>query len=419
MSHWVEERRGVGTASPHRSRRPLAGKVSAGIKGLPAEFTGQLVGLDGRAPKIVLILLANNRPFNKSELRRLTGMAYRTISQCLQQLEEEGAITEVGERGWRISEAWLGRFRTCLLGKQGAGGVRPADRLADRPVSLAVLPVDRFDRPVDRFDQSVDRSDQSDDQSDQSDDRFVQPADLADRSLRAVVVEDGIKHKDKQQQQSLGSPERVTAGMRPSKAPRDLRDQPADPLDQAGDRDEQEAIPSDQPADPFDQSTSHFVQVGEDFGQTGSVGQHSGDRPGDQPEQEDVRSGKLADYLQQAGIVGPAYNKLLERPALLLDPAPVLAWWWYALTQENVRNPTALAANYLLAGNTAPAGFVELVRFWPRLTAEQRLATEEMIQRNWGAQEMVGYWSEKYPEVTMRTFIAMKELYFVDPGVLS
>jgi hypothetical protein len=33
-----------------------------------------------------------------------------------------------------------------------------------------------------------------------------------------------------------------------------------------------------------------------------------------------------------------------------------VGWWWYGLTQENVRSPTALAANYLLAGNPAPAG---------------------------------------------------------------
>ena len=406
MSHWVEERRGEGTASPHSSRRPLAGKAPAKSTGRPAkstgrpaEFTGRLVGLDGRAPKIVLILLANNRPFSKSELRRLTGMAYRTISQCLQQLEEEGAVTEVGEQGWRISEAWSGRFKACLLGKNGDGGDRPADR-----------PVDLYDRPADPFDQSADRFDRPVDRFDQSADPFDQSADPFDHSLRSVVVEDRIKNKDKQQQ-SFRSPDRVTAGMSPGKAPRDG-------LDHAGDRDKQRAIPSDQPADPFDQSTGHFVQAGEDFGQPGRVRDHSFDTPLDQPEQEDGRSEKLADYLQQAGIVGPAYKKLLERPALLLDPAPVLGWWWYALTQGNVRNPTALAANYLLAGNAAPTGFVELVRFWPRLTAEQRLATEEMIERNWGAQEMVYYWSEKYPEVTMLTFIALKELYFVDPGVL-
>ena len=130
------------------------------------------------------------------------------------------------------------------------------------------------------------------------------------------------------------------------------------------------------------------------------------------------RSERLAAYLRQVGITGRPFERLLARPDLLLDPAPVLGWWWYGLTQENVRTPTALAANYLLAGNPAPDGFLELARWWPKLTEEKRVANEEMVVANWSARRLVDYWSEEYPEVTDWMFIALKKLYFTDAGVL-
>jgi hypothetical protein len=108
---------------------------------------------------------------------------------------------------------------------------------------------------------------------------------------------------------------------------------------------------------------------------------------------------------------------------LILDPGPVLGWWWYGLTQENVRSPTALAANYLLAGNRAPAGFLELARWWRKVAEEQREAIEDMVLANWTAKRLVDYWSEEFPEVTARMFIALKELYVrsrtSDAGVLG
>jgi len=110
---------------------------------------------------------------------------------------------------------------------------------------------------------------------------------------------------------------------------------------------------------------------------------------------------------------------LLARPKLILDPAPVLGWWWYGLTQENVRSPTALAANYLLAGNPAPAGFVELARWWPKVKEERRLAIEKIVLAYWKARQLVDYWSEEFPGVTARTFIAFKELYLADEGLLG
>jgi len=57
-----------------------------------------------------------------------------------------------------------------------------------------------------------------------------------------------------------------------------------------------------------------------------------------------------------------------------------------------------------------PAGFLELARWWPKVTEEKRLALEEMVPANWAAGRLVDYWSEEFPEVTDRTFIALKEL---------
>lgn len=139
----------------------------------------------------------------------------------------------------------------------------------------------------------------------------------------------------------------------------------------------------------------------------------------DQPDQDVGRSDTLASYLKQVGIRGKAYERLLARPDLLLEPAPVLGWWWYGLTLERVHNPMALAANYLLAGNPAPAGFLALARWWPTLTEEKRLAMEEMILANWSASRMVDYWSEACTEVTAGTIVALKELYLTEVGVLG
>ena len=84
-----------------------------------------------------------------------------------------------------------------------------------------------------------------------------------------------------------------------------------------------------------------------------------------------------------------------------------------------MRSPTVLAANYLLAGNPAPAGFVELARWWPKVTEEKRLAIEKMVLAFWKARQLADYWSEEFPEVTARTFIALKELYKADEGLLG
>ena len=104
----------------------------------------------------------------------------------------------------------------------------------------------------------------------------------------------------------------------------------------------------------------------------------------------------MAAYLRQVGITGKPFERLLARPALILDPGQVLGWWWHGLTQENVRTPTALAANYLL----------ELARWWPKVTEEKRLASEEKVVANWSARRLVDYWAEEYPEITDWTFVA-------------
>ena len=58
-------------------------------------------------------------------------------------------------------------------------------------------------------------------------------------------------------------------------------------------------------------------------------------------------------------------------------------------------------------------------RWWPKVAAEERLAIEETVGRNWGAGEMANRWSEGYADITARTFIALKELYLADAAVLG
>jgi hypothetical protein len=56
---------------------------------------------------------------------------------------------------------------------------------------------------------------------------------------------------------------------------------------------------------------------------------------------------------------------------------------------EESDGPNYQVANYLLAGNPAPAGFLELARWWPKMTEEKRLAIEEMVLANWSARRLV------------------------------
>jgi hypothetical protein len=119
------------------------------------------------------------------------------------------------------------------------------------------------------------------------------------------------------------------------------------------------------------------------------------------------------------GVIGRAYESLVTRQDLILDPAQVLAWWWYALAQEGIRRPVGLAVKCLLLCDPAPDGFLSLVRFWPKVTQEHRLTIEEMVQRNWEAKQLAHNWSKSYADCTARTFIALKELYLANPAALD
>jgi len=119
------------------------------------------------------------------------------------------------------------------------------------------------------------------------------------------------------------------------------------------------------------------------------------------------------------GVSGRVYEKLVARPDLILDPAPVMAWWYYSLAQEGIRQPVALAIRCLQCRDPAPVGYLGLVRMWPEVTQEHRLDIEEMVQRNLGAEQMARYWSEYYSECTPRVIIALKELYLTDPAILE
>ena len=109
----------------------------------------------------------------------------------------------------------------------------------------------------------------------------------------------------------------------------------------------------------------------------------------------------------------------MARQDLVLDPAAVLGWWWYALVQQGIDSPAGLTISCLEGPTQVLEGFSGLAHFWPEVTPDHRQEIEGMVQRNWGAAELAHHWSESYPRCTALSFIALKELYLADFDVLA
>ena len=138
----------------------------------------------------------------------------------------------------------------------------------------------------------------------------------------------------------------------------------------------------------------------------------------DRPEKKQ-RGESLPALLARIGINGSAGQRLLAREELLADPAPVLAWWWYCLVQEDLQLPAALAYS-CLASNVSPrSNFLELARAWPRVSAGDRAKIEKMLLRYPGCEKLAARWSKSYPGLTAGAFVALMWLYAYAPTELG
>ena len=357
------------------------------------DFFGRVIQLKGSASTILIILLLANRPFSKQRLHALTGAQYRTIRRALGQLEKVGAVAELENQQWRISESWHSQFFTLI----SAG-------MVTMRANVAAKSNGHFDQSGSHFDQSGSHFDQSGSHFDQSGSHLGQSGSHFDQYDKDVVVDN--MYLEIQQQQSL---------------------QTSDFLSITNSRFDQSTGYLNQPDGHLNQPDGHFDQSGGTFDQSAGILSHSDSarRPASQGKlaptsvTPSTPNKQLSGYLRRMGVIGRAYKTLVARHDLILDPAPVLAWWWYALTQEDIRQPAALAISCLKRHDPAPAGFLDLVRLWPKVTPKHRLAIEEMVQRNWEAEQLARHWSKSYPECTARMFIALKELYLADPAALG
>jgi hypothetical protein len=127
----------------------------------------------------------------------------------------------------------------------------------------------------------------------------------------------------------------------------------------------------------------------------------------------------LASLLARMGINGSAGLALLERVDLLVDPAPALAWWWYALVQEGVDRPAAVVFNCLVRNEPPHPGYLALARSWLGVTDGDRAKIEKMLLRGAGAEALSAHWSKHYPGLTDGAFVAYMWLYGMAPAELG
>ena len=119
----------------------------------------------------------------------------------------------------------------------------------------------------------------------------------------------------------------------------------------------------------------------------------------------------LSAWLSRIGFHGRIAGRLILREELLADPARVLAWWWFALTQEGVTRPVVVVALYLEIGQPPPPHYLALARTWPEVTAAHRIEIEAMLLDGYDCQLLAAAWSGRYPELTAGAFLAMMWLY--------
>jgi hypothetical protein len=127
----------------------------------------------------------------------------------------------------------------------------------------------------------------------------------------------------------------------------------------------------------------------------------------------------LASLLTRMGIEGAPGLALLERVELLIDPAPALAWWWYALVQEGVERPAAVVFNCLVRNKPPHPDYLALVRSWPGVTAGDRVKIEKMLLRGAGAEALSARWSKHYPGLNDGAFVSYMWLYGTAPAELG
>jgi hypothetical protein len=128
---------------------------------------------------------------------------------------------------------------------------------------------------------------------------------------------------------------------------------------------------------------------------------------------------RLESILSHIGISPPALDQLKKRPDLGADPSPVLAWWWFYLTQEWPTNRAGLVIKRLSENRTPQAGFLTLARVWPVVTAADRAEMEQMVWRAYTAGQMARAFSDLYPSFSEKAFVAFLALYEAAPEELG
>jgi hypothetical protein len=119
---------------------------------------------------------------------------------------------------------------------------------------------------------------------------------------------------------------------------------------------------------------------------------------------------ELSALLRHMGVSSPAFRRLSARADLSADPARVLAWWWYCLTQDWATNRPGLLIRCLENGEEPPANFVALARVWPSVTLEDRLEMSDLRWRAWSAPQLAEYFTERYPQLTAEAAAAYMAL---------
>jgi hypothetical protein len=103
----------------------------------------------------------------------------------------------------------------------------------------------------------------------------------------------------------------------------------------------------------------------------------------DFPEQGVSDDRELREALQEAGIIGRPFRKLLQQN---VDPVLVRAWhlWTWAQEQEWMDNPAGYVVNRLREGDEPPGEFLALARLTPDETAA--------LKRAWARSEQYMGW---------------------------
>jgi hypothetical protein len=135
--------------------------------------------------------------------------------------------------------------------------------------------------------------------------------------------------------------------------------------------------------------------------------------------QESSACESLPVLLSRMGVTGLTYRSLMGRDDLMADPSPVLAWWWYALIQEEVQRPARVAVHAIATHFPPRANYLALARTWPQVSAGHRAQIEESLQGCPSCQTLSGRWSPIYPGLTPGAFVAFIGLYAAAPQELG